>query len=91
VWNLKTGILLLTLGCIIATGIAVYLLGGVEPAQIQALLKSSGIWAPVIYVALYVVATMLVLPSTVLNLTGGAILGLGWALSGLVLELSLQQ
>ncbi|MGJ5633427.1 TVP38/TMEM64 family protein [Nostoc sp. CALU 1950] len=74
-WNLKTGILLLTLGCIVATGIAVYLLGGVEPEQIQALLKYSGIWAPVIYVALYVVATMLVLPSTVLNLTGGAIFG----------------
>ncbi|MHC0062510.1 TVP38/TMEM64 family protein [Nostoc sp. UIC 10890] len=74
-WNLKTGILLLTLGCIVATGIAVYLLGGVEPEQIQALLKYSGIWAPVIYVALYVLATMLVLPSTVLNLTGGAIFG----------------
>ncbi|MFW9258845.1 hypothetical protein A4S05_19055 [Nostoc sp. KVJ20] len=74
-WNLKTGILLLTLGCIVATGIAVYILGGVEPEQIQALLKYSGIWAPVIYVALYVVATMLVLPSTVLNLTGGAIFG----------------
>ncbi|MEH2423567.1 MAG: TVP38/TMEM64 family protein [Nostoc sp.] len=74
-WNLKTGILLLTLSCIIATGIALYLIGGIDPAQIQALLKSSGIWAPIIYVALYVVATMLVLPSTVLNLTGGAIFG----------------
>ncbi|MEH2085853.1 TVP38/TMEM64 family protein [Nostoc sp.] len=74
-WNLKTGIFLLTLSCIIATGITVYLLGGIEPVQIQALLKSSGIWAPIIYIALYVVATMLVLPSTVLNLTGGAIFG----------------
>ncbi|MEH2285538.1 MAG: TVP38/TMEM64 family protein [Nostoc sp.] len=74
-WNLKAGIIVLTVICVIATGIAVYLLGGIEPAQIQALLKSSGIWAPVIYIALYVVATMLVLPSTVLNLTGGAIFG----------------
>lgn len=74
-WNLKAGILILTLSCIIATGIAVYLLGGIEPAQIQALLKSFGIWTPIIYITLYVVATMLVLPSTVLNLTGGAIFG----------------
>ncbi|MCC5619284.1 TVP38/TMEM64 family protein [Nostoc sp. CHAB 5836] len=74
-WNLKAGIVLLTLSCIIATGIALYLLGGIEPAQIQALVKSSGIWAPLIYIALYIVATMLVLPSTVLNLTGGAIFG----------------
>lgn len=73
--NFKTGIFLLTLVCIIATGLAVYLLGGIEPAQIQVWLKASGIWAPVIYIAVYVVATVLVLPSTALNLTGGAIFG----------------
>lgn len=73
--NFKTGIFLLTVVCIIATGLAVYLLGGVDPALIQAWLKSAGIWAPVIYTALYVVATVLVLPSTPLNLTGGAIFG----------------
>jgi uncharacterized membrane protein YdjX (TVP38/TMEM64 family) len=75
VWNLKSGILLLTVICIIATAIAVYLLGGIDPAQIQAWLTSAGIWAPIIYILLYIVATMLVLPSTVLNLTGGAIFG----------------
>lgn len=74
-FNFKIGIILLTIVCIIATGLTAYLLGGLEPAVIQAWLKSSGIWAPIIYIAVYVVATVLVLPSTALNLTGGAIFG----------------
>lgn len=73
--NFKTGVFLLTVVCIVATGLAVYLLGGVDPAQIQVWLKAAGIWAPIIYIALYIVATVLVLPSTALNLTGGAIFG----------------
>lgn len=73
--NMKIGILLLTIICIVATGGAIYLLGGIEPTQIQAWLKSVGIWAPIAYIALYVVATVLVLPSTALNLTGGTIFG----------------
>jgi uncharacterized membrane protein YdjX (TVP38/TMEM64 family) len=73
--NVKTIIFLLTVVCIAATGLAVYLLGGIEPANIQAWLKSAGIWAPIIYIGLYIVATVLVLPSTALNLTGGAIFG----------------
>lgn len=73
--NMKIGILLLTIICIVVTGGAIYLLGGIEPTQIQAWLKSVGIWAPIAYIALYVVATVLVLPSTALNLTGGAIFG----------------
>ena len=75
---MKTGILLLTIICIVATGGAIYLLGGIDSAQIQALLNSVGIWSPIIYIALYVIATILVLPSTVLNLTGGAVFGAVW-------------
>lgn len=73
--NMKIGILLLTIICIVFTGGAIYLLGGIDPTQIQAWLKSAGILAPIFYIALYVVATVLVLPSTALNLTGGAIFG----------------
>lgn len=73
--KMKIGILLLTVICIVVTGGAIYLLGGIEPTQIQAWLKAVGIWAPIVYIALYVVATVLVLPSTALNLTGGAIFG----------------
>ena len=74
-FKLKSGIFLLTLVCIVATGLAVYLLGGIDQAQLQQWLKQGGIWTPVIYIALYTLATILVLPSTVLNLTGGAIFG----------------
>lgn len=73
--NFKRGIFVLTVFCIVLTGLVVYLLGGINTAQLQAWLKQVGIWAPIIYIALYTVATVLVLPSTPLNLTGGAIFG----------------
>ncbi len=78
--NFKSGIFLLTVFCVVVTGIAVYLLGGINPAQLQTWLKQAGIWAPIIYISIYTVATVLVLPSTALNLTGGAIFGLWWGL-----------
>ena len=71
----KSGIFLLTVFCILVTGVAVYLLGGINSVQLQAGLNRAGIWAPITYIALYTVATILVLPSTPLNLTGGAIFG----------------
>ncbi len=73
--NFKRGIFVLTVFCIVLTGLVVYLLGGINTTQLQAWLKQVGIWAPIIYIALYTVATVLVLPSTPLNLTGGAIFG----------------
>ncbi len=75
---MKTGILLLAIICIVATGGAIYLLGGIESIQIQAWLDAGGIWSPIIYIVMYVIATVLVLPSTVLNLTGGAVFGALW-------------
>ena len=76
--NFKSGIFLLTLICIVATGVGVYLLGGIDQAQLQAWLKQAGIWAPLIYIALYTLGTILILPSTPLNLSGGAIFGAWW-------------
>jgi uncharacterized membrane protein YdjX (TVP38/TMEM64 family) len=73
--NFKTGVFLLTAVCIIATGLGVYLLGGIQPEQLQAWLRQLGNWAPIIYIALYTAGTMLILPSTPLNLSGGAIFG----------------
>jgi uncharacterized membrane protein YdjX (TVP38/TMEM64 family) len=78
VLNFKSGIFLLTLICIVATGVGVYLLGGIDQAQLQAWLKQAGIWAPLIYIALYTLGTILILPSTPLNLSGGAIFGAWW-------------
>jgi uncharacterized membrane protein YdjX (TVP38/TMEM64 family) len=73
--SFKQGAILLTIICIVATALTAYLIGGIDPEQIQTWLRQAGIWAPIIYIALYVVATILILPSTALNLAGGAIFG----------------
>jgi uncharacterized membrane protein YdjX (TVP38/TMEM64 family) len=73
--NFKSGIFLLTVFCIVVTGLVVYLLGGINPQQLQEWLDRAGIWAPIVYIIIYTLATILVLPSTALNLTGGAIFG----------------
>lgn len=74
----KTGAILLTIICIVATGIGIYILGGIEQAQLQAWLGRMGIWAPVLYIIFYTIGTLLVLPSTPLNLSGGALFGVWW-------------
>jgi uncharacterized membrane protein YdjX (TVP38/TMEM64 family) len=72
---MKRGLVLLVLFCVAAIVPALHLLGGIDPEALKAFLTRAGIWAPIAYIAVYVVATALVLPSTVLNLTGGAIFG----------------
>lgn len=76
--NCKSGVLLLTIVCLLATGLGIYLLGDIDQEQLQVWLKQAGLWAPVIYIILYTVGTILVLPSTPLNLSGGAIFGAWW-------------
>jgi uncharacterized membrane protein YdjX (TVP38/TMEM64 family) len=73
--NFKTSFAIFVAVCLVATGLAGYLLGGIDPALIRLWLKAAGIWAPVTYIVIYVVATILILPSTALNLMGGAIFG----------------
>lgn len=73
--NAKTKTILLAAFCIITTIVGFYILSGISPDQMQTWLKQFGIWAPILFVLLYVVATVLVMPSTALNLAGGAIFG----------------
>lgn len=73
--NFKTSFALLMAICLIATAFTGYLLGGISPDLIQSWLQAGGIWSPIIYIVIYVIATILILPSTALNLTGGAIFG----------------
>jgi len=61
--------------CLLATAIGIYLIGAIQPDQLQIALQQAGVWAPIAYIAIYVVATVLILPSTALNLLGGAIFG----------------
>ncbi|MBD2580199.1 TVP38/TMEM64 family protein [Oscillatoria sp. FACHB-1406] len=71
----KTGAIFLFIFCVVVTGIGVYLLGGIKQEQIQIWLQQAGIWAPIVYILLYTLGTLLILPSTPLNLSGGAIFG----------------
>ncbi|ACK69080.1 SNARE associated Golgi protein [Gloeothece citriformis PCC 7424] len=74
----KRNIILLLLICIVVTAIGIYFLGALKPEQIQLWLTKMGIWAPIIYIILYTIGTILILPSTPLNLSGGALFGVGW-------------
>ncbi len=76
--KLKNSIILLTAFCIIATGIGVVIIAGIDRQQLQTWLETMGVFAPIIYIVLYTVGTLLILPSTPLNLTGGAIFGIWW-------------
>ena len=67
--NFNRGLLLLTFICVVVTGIAVYFLGGIDPKSIQTWLRKAGIWAPIIYIIIYSISTILLLPSTALNLS----------------------
>lgn len=52
-------------------------------AVLQSLLKDIagfGLWAPLIFVLVYVLATVLLVPGSVLTLGAGAVFGLGWGL-----------
>lgn len=73
--SLKTSFFLIAIGCIAATVVAAYWLKGLNPLQLQGWLRSTGVWAPLFYILLYTIATVLVLPSTPLNLLGGALFG----------------
>ena len=64
--------------CIIATVIGVVLLAGINQKDLQLWLQQMGMWAPIFYILIYSIATICILPSTPLNLTGGAIFGSVW-------------
>ncbi|MEB3219525.1 MAG: TVP38/TMEM64 family protein [Nostocales cyanobacterium 94392] len=74
--NSKNFVFLLTVISCIVTALVMHLLGGIKPEQLQEWLRQVGIWAPVVYIVIYIIATFLMLPSTALNLTGGVIFGL---------------
>ena len=73
--NVKRLILIIALVAIVATGAAMFALGGIAPDWLQTTLNRAGIWGPIVYIVIYTVATVLILPSTVLNLAGGALFG----------------
>ncbi|MEL6333664.1 MAG: TVP38/TMEM64 family protein [Cyanobacteria bacterium J06648_16] len=73
--KLKNPLVLVALFCLAATAAAMWGMGGIDTEKMQAMLERAGIWAPIIYIVIYTFATVLVLPSTALNLAGGALFG----------------
>jgi uncharacterized membrane protein YdjX (TVP38/TMEM64 family) len=61
---------------VVTTAIALYLIADIDADRVEAWLNSWGIWAPIAYVLAYAIGTILLLPSTPLNLAGGALFGL---------------
>ena len=74
----KQRIIFLTICCLIITVIGVFIIKDIDLKKLQVLLNKMGTWAPIIYVILYTLATLLILPSTPLNLTAGALFGTWW-------------
>jgi len=73
--KLKNPMVLLLLFCLAATAAVMWGMGGIDPKQLEVMLERAGIWAPIVYILVYTVATILVMPSTPLNLIGGALFG----------------
>ncbi|BBA80211.1 hypothetical protein RGRSB_1832 [cyanobacterium endosymbiont of Rhopalodia gibberula] len=74
----KQGIILMIILGLAITGIGVVLIWRIDFEELQIWLNKMGILAPIIYMVLYILATLLILPSTPLNLSGGALFGIGW-------------
>lgn len=74
----RSELLKLIFFCGIITVIALYVLGNFDSERLQTQLKQMGIFAPILYILVYTVATILILPSTALNLLGGAFFGVWW-------------
>lgn len=49
-----------------------------QPQNLQALKEQAGVFAPLGYIVIYFVATILVFPATILTLSAGALFGLFW-------------
>lgn len=90
----KTGLrILLGLVLLAAVGAAVALREHFDAAALQAWVEGAGAAGPIVFMALYALATVLFLPGSVLTLAGGALFGPVWGtlwnLSGATLGASL--
>lgn len=72
----KRSITALTFVCIVVTVITMYIIADIDADRVKEWLKSWGIWAPIVYILVYTIGTLILLPSTPLNLAGGALFGL---------------
>ena len=78
--TMKTNLLRLLLFIILAAGIAVAVIyrEQFDVAALERLVESAGLAGPLLFMAIYAVATVLFLPGSVLTLAGGALFGPIW-------------
>ena len=62
--------------CVVSTAIVFYFMADIDPEEISLWLAEKGKWAPIIYALIYMIGTILLLPSTPLNISGGMLFGL---------------
>ncbi len=74
----KRWIVLLLFFCLGAIGAMFYSLGMIDVARLRMQIGGTGWLAPLVYMVVYLAVTMLMLPSTALNLLGGALFGSIW-------------
>ncbi len=74
----KYNLFLLTIAGILATAVGVIIIDQIDRQYLQNWLTEMGFLAPVVYIIFYTLSTLLIFPSTPLNLTGGAIFGVWW-------------
>lgn len=77
---MKRGLRILTVLAIALTVVTVFWMGGVEAERIRGWIEDLGWWAPLGYIVFYMVGTILLLPSTPLNVSGGLIFGVAQGL-----------
>lgn len=76
--QMKTLFFLVLFAAAALTVIFVYQFRHVEVEELRSLIKSTGSIAPLVYILLYSLSTLLFLPSTPLNLMGGILFGVLW-------------
>lgn len=71
-WKLGTFVLLLGFGAVLLLAVPW------DVDRVRAAVVTAGVWAPVVFGLLYVVATLLMLPKNVLSAAAGLLFGLAW-------------
>jgi uncharacterized membrane protein YdjX (TVP38/TMEM64 family) len=76
----KRHLLFISLICFASIVFGVYYFFGHNFGQIQRLIQYAGVWAPIVFIICYILATSFLFPSTPLNLMAGASFGLSMGL-----------
>ena len=74
----STKFLIFVVICVVLTIAGGSILKGIEKQQLEIWLAEMGHYAPLLYIFTYIVGTLLIFPSTPLNLMGGAFFGVWW-------------